>query len=161
MGDDPPAFASNALAPPPLVPGTVEQGRPMEEFLSPEEKKALQKQRLGLSLSEASSLGCGFRDRFDRKAALAYNFSGDQDRLALHMSIHGPSLSDPGRLEVNNLMIRFTHKFQKPAKSENPKRKCLFPSPYQGMAGSVYNELFVRDNFTVWDELSNRGVDFK
>lgn len=140
----------------------VEQGRPIEE-LYPEAqdddnpvKKAV---RLGLSRDESKALGCSMGDRFDRGAALAYNFSDKQSRVALHLSLSGPSFSDPGRLEVDSVMVRFTHKFQKPSRAQ--EKKCLFPSQVQGVIGSVYNEFFVRDTYTILDELKDRGLDLK
>ena len=139
-----------------FTPG-VSKGLPMENFLPEREKQ--EKIRLGLTAAESKALGCSIRDRFDRGAALAYNFKDEQTRLALHLNIEGPSFSDPGRLEVHKVMIRFTHKFQKPSKTE--KKKCLYPSGFQGLAGSIYNEFFLRENYTIWHELRDKGLDFR
>lgn len=110
--------------------------------------------KLGLSEDAAKSLGCNIRDRFDSGAALAYNFDDRQSRLALHLSMEGPSFSDPGRLQLNSVLVRYTHKFSKPPQSK--KEKCRFESNFQGVLGSAYNELFVRNNYTVWKELRQK-----
>lgn len=140
----------------------VEQGRQVEEFYpenQPEAKKRKTTIKLGLNRDAAKALGCDMGDRFDRGAALAYNFDNHQTRLSLHLSVDGPSLSNPGNLELNTAMIRFTHKFQKPSKTE--EAKCLYPSKVQGLLGSAYNELFVRENYTILDELKDRGLNLK
>lgn len=131
------------------------KGITLDDYETPSAKVT----KLGLTADEVRAFGCSMGDRFDRGAALAYNFKDDQSRVALHLSMEGPSFSDPGRLQFNSVMVRFTHKFQKPSTTE--KKKCLFPSGFQGMAGSIYNEFFVRENYTIWQELRERGLDFK
>lgn len=125
----------------------------------PENILAGQKKKLGLSREESQALGCDLGDRFDRKALLAYNFSDQQSRLALHMNVEGPSFSDPGHFQLNSFAIRFTHKFQKPAQRQ--KNLCLFPSGFQGLLGSSYHEFFIRNNYTVMDELKDMGLDLR
>ena len=110
--------------------------------------------KLGLSADESKALGCDIQDRFDRGATLAYNFDDHQSRLALHLNIEGPSLSNLSQIQINSVMLRFTHHFQKPA--EHKKEKCRIPSNIQGIIGSGYNELFLRNNFTIWTDLRNR-----
>jgi hypothetical protein len=126
---------------------SVTQGLSLADY-APEISKNPAK--LGLSEDAAKSLGCNIKDRFDRDAALAYNFDDRQSRLALHLSLDGPSFSDPGRMELNSFMVRYTHKFSKPPQSK--KEKCRFESNFQGVLGSAYNEFFVRNNYTVWKE---------
>ena len=109
---------------------------------------------LGLSEDQSRALGCNIGDRFDRGATLAYNFDDNQTRVAFNLSLDGPKLSDPSRLEVNSAMIRYTHKFSKPP--ANKREKCRFQSSFQGLVGSAYNELFIRNTFTVWKELRNK-----
>lgn len=101
--------------------------------------------------------GCSIKDRFDRKSTLAYNFSDDQSKLALNLSIRGPSLTDPGRLEFRGGEIRFTYQMQKYKK---PIERCRYASPVQGLVGSAYNEFFLRDNDTIRQELRAKGLDF-
>ena len=140
----------------------VQQGRPIEEFYPEaisERKKASKMIRLGLGRSEALALGCGLGDRFDNSAALAYNFDDHQSRLSLHMSVDGPSIGNPTNFEMNSVLVRFTYKFQKPSKTE--EARCLYPSRVQGLLGSTYNEFFVRTNYTILDELKDRGLDLK
>lgn len=149
------------LAPAPAI-SSVEQGRNFEEFYpenQPEAQKGKTTIKLGLGREASKALGCDMGDRFDRGAALSYNFDNHQTRLSLHLSVDAPSLSNPGNLGLNTAMVRFTHKFQKPSKTE--EAKCLYPSKVQGLLGSVYNEFFVRENYTILDELKDRGLDFK
>jgi hypothetical protein len=110
--------------------------------------------RLGLSESGAKALGCHMKDRIDRSAALAYDFDDHQTRLALNLSLNGPSFSDPSRLDFKSVMVRYTHKFSLP--QESRKEKCRFKANMQGVIGSAYNELFVRDNYTIWQELRTK-----
>ena len=35
------------------------------------------------------------------------------------------------------------------------KQKCRYSSQWQGLVGSGYNELIVRESDTVWDEVKN------
>lgn len=139
----------------------VQQGRTLDDFY-PENSDINKKKtviKLGLSKNESKALGCDIGDRFDNGAALAYNFSDQKSQLSLHLSVDGPSFSDPGNLEFNSVLVRFTHKFQKPSKSE--ANNCLFPSHVQGILGSAFNEVFVRDNYTILDELKERGLNLK
>lgn len=91
--------------------------------------------------------GCGIKDRFDRAAAVAYNFDDNQSRLALHMTVDGFGL---GGAEIEKAMVKFHYKFQ-PIK--NRKERCRYPSGFQGLVGSSYNEFFLRENNTVMQEL--------
>ena len=102
--------------------------------------------------------GCSIKDRFDRKASIAYNFSDDQSRIAFNAKIKGPSFSDPGRLEFRGLELRFTYKLQKDRKSK--KQHCLYNSPVQGVIGSLYNEFSARESDTIVQELRAKGLDF-
>ncbi|HOO51040.1 MAG TPA: hypothetical protein PLK94_07120 [Alphaproteobacteria bacterium] len=139
----------------------VERGRSLDDFY-PENSELNKKKniiKLGLSKNESKALGCDIGDRFDSGAALAYNFTNQKSRLSLHLSVDGPSFSDPGNFEFNSVLVRFTHKFQKPSKGE--ANNCLFPSQFQGLLGSTYNEIFIRDNYTILDELKDKGLNLK
>ncbi len=112
--------------------------------------------------------GCRPQDRLDREGTLAYQFGEDEkSRLALHMSIDGPSFSNPARFEVEKIALRYTFKFQE---HKNKKERCLYPSRYQGLIGSTYHELYNRDEGdrnafeAMYDqaiqEVEDRGLDF-
>jgi len=151
----------------PLI-SSVEKGRSMDEYYPETEyidvlkvpvKERKMQIRLGLGRNDSKALGCDLGTRFDNSSALAYQFDNRQSRVSLHLSVDGPSFSNPGNLEFNSVMVRFTHKFQKPPKSRS--ENCLFPSKVQGLLGSAYNELFIRNNYTILDELKDRGLDLK
>lgn len=159
--DLPFGLTDTAATPTPFAPVTtsVEQGQPLDDFLPETQNATATKKKLGLTADEAQALGCSIKDRFDRTAALAYIYNEERSRLSLHLGLEGPSFSDPDRFEVDHVMVRFTHKFGK--LSSKQKRKCLYPSHFQGIAGSVYNELVERENYTIWHELRERGMDFR
>jgi hypothetical protein len=103
---------------------------------------------LGLDTPEPPvPAGCSIKDRFDRKAAVAYNFDDRKSRLALHLDMGDTGF---GGIEVDKVMVKYTYKFQD---IPHRKDKCKYPSGFQGWAGSIYNEFFVRQNDTVWDQL--------
>lgn len=101
--------------------------------------------------------GCSIKDRFDRSSTLAYNFEDGKNRLEFNLDGKGPTFSDPGRLEFKGVAVRFVHKFQN---IKSPKERCRYESPVQGLVGSVYNEFYLRENDTVFQELHAKGVDF-
>ncbi len=101
--------------------------------------------------------GCSIKDRFDRSSTLAYHFNGGQERVELDVSAKGPSFSDPGRFEVKGVAIRFVHKFQN---IKSRKERCRFESPVQGLIGSAYNEIYMRQDDTIMHELNARNLDF-
>jgi hypothetical protein len=131
--------------------GGVQQGLSVSDY-DPKYRDAQAK--LGLSEDQSRALGCNIGDRFDRGATLAYNFDDNQTRIALNLSLAGPTLSDPTHLELNSVLLRYTHKFSKPPVSR--REKCRFQSSFQGLVGSAYNELFIRNSYTVWKELRNK-----
>jgi hypothetical protein len=135
----------------PTSEGGVQQGLSQSDY-DPKSKDYPEK--LGLSESESKTLGCHFADRFDRGATLAYNFKDNQTRLALHLNLEGPSLGEPSNLHLNSVMVRYTYKFSKPPASR--RDKCRFQSSFQGVLGSAYNELFIRNSYTVWKELRTK-----
>ncbi len=102
-------------------------------------------------LEAALPKGCSLRDRFDRNAALAWNFKDNQSRLALNMNIDGLGFSGA---EIDKVMLKFHYKFQ-PIK--NKKERCRYPSGFQGLVGSGYNEFFLRKNNTVMQELRDKN----
>lgn len=101
--------------------------------------------------------GCSIKDRFDRGATLAYNFSDGQSRLEFKLDGKGPSLSDPGRMEFKGVALRFRYQLQDIKK---PKEHCLYNSPVQGLVGTIYHELVDREQDTVVQELKVRALEF-
>ena len=105
----------------------------------------------------ALTAGCSLGDRFDNKETLAYDFAGGRSRVGLKLDMDGPSLSNPTRMQVNGVMFTFRRKLQP---VQDKKAKCRYDSAWQGFAGSVYNEMVLREDKTIWHELEDRGVDF-
>ncbi len=93
---------------------------------------------------------CSLRDRFDRKEAIAYNFSDGQSRVGLRLGIDGIGLSNPADIRLEEVKVNFRYRFQ-PIKKK--REHCLYDSPWQGTAASAYNELFVRENHTIYEEI--------
>lgn len=119
--------------------------RPAEDFLARAPRR--------LNLEDAPPPEhCSLRDRFDRKEVIAYNFADGQSRLGLKLGIDGFSLSDPGAFELREVRVNFRYRFQ-PIKKK--RERCLYASPWQGLAGSGYNELVLRDRHTVYEELDD------
>lgn len=98
---------------------------------------------------------CSLRDRFDRKEVIAYNFSDGQSRLGLKLGVDGFSLSDPG-FKFEEIKVNFRYRLQ-PVK--NKREKCLYASPWQGLVGSGYNELVLREEHTVYEALDDEIDD--
>lgn len=85
--------------------------------------------------------GCSIQDRFDRKALIAYEW--DRSRLSMDVDGIGGGKLDEVRLEYK---IRL--------QPEKPKKlKCRYPSKWQGLVGSGYNELVERKDDTVFEEV--------
>ncbi len=99
--------------------------------LSPDSKKANNK--------------CRIKDRFDRKAVLAYEWG--YKRIAL--DIDGVNLNGS-----SNKGIKLEYKMNLQRK-KNKMQKCRYKSKWQGLLGSGYNEVFVREKDTMWEELGN------
>lgn len=92
-----------------------------------------------------SSLKCRMKDRFDRKAVLAYEWG--RSRLAL--DVDGVNLSGGSEKAFR---LEYKIKFQ-PEKTR--KQRCRYSSSWQGLIGSGYNELFLRQENTVWSEVKD------
>lgn len=88
---------------------------------------------------------CRIKDRFDRDAALAYEWG--RSRLAL--DVDGVNLSGGSERAFR---LEYKMKFQ-PEKTK--KQRCRYSSSWQGLIGSGYNELFVRQEDTVWGEIKD------
>ena len=127
--------------------------RPMGELDLAQAYDTEQRQRAGFSPEEPSlPVNCSLGDRFDREALVAYNFSDGQSRLSLNMKTDDIGL---GGVEVEQVMLRFKYKLQ-----PIPHRKyaCKYPSGFQGLIGSGYNEFVRRERNTVWQELRDNSL---
>lgn len=89
---------------------------------------------------------CRIKDRFDRKEVLAYEWGDNR----LGFDVGGLNLADFGDFNVERVRVAYRLKLQ-PNKSK--KERCLYPSSWKGIVGTSYNELFIRETDTVWDEL--------
>ncbi len=107
--------------------------------------------RLGLEAPEPPvPVGCSLKDRFDRGAALAYNFDDQQTRLSLHLS----GDAGFGGFDMEKVMVKYTYKLQP---IPHRKDKCKYKSNWQGLIPSAYHELHVRQKNTVWDQLRDEN----
>lgn len=128
--------------------------RPMQDLdLAGERDERYERSSLSLGYSPEAPVpsGCSIKDRFDRTAALAYNFDNKQSRLSLHLDMGDTGFEG---IEVDKVMVKFTHKFQA---IPHRKDKCKYKSNWQGLIPSAYHELYVRENDTVWDELREKN----
>jgi len=122
--------------------------------IAPAAGRATQPVRAALAIEGGPPPGhCSLKDRFDRKEAIAYNFSDGQSRVGLRLGIDGFSLSDAGNFELEEVKINFRYRFQ-PIKKK--REHCLYASSWQGLAGSAYNELVLRETHTVYEELDDK-----
>lgn len=108
------------------------------------------------SFTPADYDGCKVTDRFDNRSTIAYNFD-DRHQVALNMAANGD-----GPMGVSRAVIVFRYKFDapKPTAREQQRAKCRYDSHWQGLVGSTYNELFLRDHNTVWGQIKDNGLDF-
>ncbi len=88
---------------------------------------------------------CNIKDRFDRKSVLAYEWG----RSKLSLDLDGINLKNSS---TKAILIQYKLRIQ-PEKTE--KQRCRFPSNWQGLIGSSYNELFIRKDQKIWDEITN------
>ena len=110
------------------------------------------------ALAQGGGDGCSFAGRFDNRSALAYNFDDNRSQIGFNMSVndHGS-----GMVNVSRAVVVFRYRFdhvKSPPREE--KEKCRYASHWQGLVGSGYNELFLRDHNTLLGEVRDRGLDF-
>lgn len=86
---------------------------------------------------------CSLGDRFDRGEVIAYEW----DRSRLGVDVDGLNMGGGG---MDAVKLQYTLRLQHERSSE---QACRYPSAWQGIAGSAYNELFLRQEDTVWQEL--------
>lgn len=122
--------------------------RPMETLNLAEREDEL---RYGGNNQPRLPAGCSFKDRFDNDSALAYNFDDQQSRLSLHVD----GDMGFGGFDVEQVMVKYRFRLQKDiARSEDA---CRYPSQLQGLLATGYNEFFVRERDTVWDEFRDKN----
>ena len=85
---------------------------------------------------------CRLKDRFDRKALIAYEW----DRSRLSLDVDGVNLRGGDK----SIRVEYKLRFQ-PEKTR--AQRCRYPSKFQGLIGSGYNEIVIRKEDTVWSEL--------
>lgn len=87
--------------------------------------------------ADATNLNCGIRDRFDRKALVAYHW-GTHERSRLALDVDGLGFDG----DIDEVRLEYSLRLQK----EKPKKMgCRYSSQWQGMVGSGYNEMFRRE----------------
>ena len=88
---------------------------------------------------------CRLKDKFDRKSVLAYEWG----RNKISLDIDGINLK-PSSTKA----VRFEYKLRiQPEKTK--KQLCRFPSNWQGLLGSGYNEIFIQKNTKLLGELTD------
>jgi hypothetical protein len=100
-------------------------------------------QRMGLTSSQAEEKGCRIKDRIDRDAIIAYQW--DQNRIALN--VKGINMDSDG---IEAVKLEYKLKLQP---NKNHKERCKYQSNWQGIVGSGYNEMFVREENTIWGQI--------
>ena len=102
--------------------------------------------KIYVSPNKKSGDKCKIKYRFDRKEVLAYEWG----RNRLGFDVGGVKLGGGG---INSVKIRYRLRIH-PEKTK--KEKCRYPSHWQGLIGSGYNEIFLRDEDNIWHLLRNR-----
>lgn len=137
--DDTPLYAAHYFAPPQGV-GVISQD---EEVLSEQVPNVVQ--ALGVESDGNTENRCRLKDRFDREALIAYEW--DRNRMSLDVDGIGGGSDNSG--------VRFEYKIRlQPEKSS--KQKCRYSAKWQGLLGSSYNELVLRKEDTVMEELKQK-----
>ncbi|GJL85166.1 MAG: hypothetical protein DHS20C02_09410 [Micavibrio sp.] len=93
---------------------------------------------------EVRPKSCRIQDRFDRKALVAYEWGG---RSRLGLDIDGISYDS---YDVEQVKLEYRLRFDT---YRTKKERCRYKSNWQGMVGTGYNELFVREDDTLWQEI--------
>lgn len=94
--------------------------------------------------SQEAIYECRLKDRFDRKALLAYEW----DRSRLSVDVDGINMSGSGDKGV---YVQYKLTFNPDKK--DPKKNCMHPSQWRGMIGTGYNEFIVRDGRVVVEDV--------
>lgn len=102
--------------------------------------------------TEQSSKKCSVKDRIDRDDLIAYQWG----RNRLGLDVDGINMRST---ELEGFKLQYTLRLQ-PHKTR--KEKCRYESGWQGMIGSGYNEMFLRQEDTIWmqlDKIKNDAED--
>lgn len=91
---------------------------------------------------------CRTKDRFDRAALLAYEW----DRSRLSFDVDGVNMSGDNA----GFLVEYKLRFQ-PEKTK--KQRCRYDSQWQGLLGSGYNELMLREDDRVHERVRSRAAD--
>lgn len=98
-----------------------------------------------LALSSSKMLKkCRIKDKFDRKALLAYEWD-DGERLSLDVDGIGMDST-----EISKVYLQYKISLQPELKKKDP---CKYASSYQGIVGSMYNELVIHEGQNLYDEV--------
>lgn len=103
--------------------------------------------------TEQSSKKCSIKDRIDRDDLIAYQWGG---RNRIGLDVDGINMRST---ELEGFKLQYTLRLQ-PHKTR--KEKCRYESGWQGMIGSGYNEMFLRQEDTIWmqiDKIKNDAED--
>ncbi len=106
-----------------------------QEGFHPETKTALR--------AEQTSKKCSIKDRIDRDDLIAYQWG----RSRLGVDVDGINMSST---ELESIKFQYTLRLQA---HKTRKEKCRYESGWQGMIGSGYNEMFIRQDDTIWDQI--------
>ncbi|MCB1782751.1 MAG: hypothetical protein KDI13_02035 [Alphaproteobacteria bacterium] len=106
----------------------------------------------GLGVTSAKSNGrCTIRDRFDNKSLLAYQWG----RNRVGLNVRGVHVGDA---QIQQVKIEYRLRL---AAEKTRREKCLYDRSWQGLMGSGYNEFFLRENDTVWEDLREMRRDLE
>ncbi|MCD8566750.1 MAG: hypothetical protein LRY36_02370 [Alphaproteobacteria bacterium] len=115
-------------------------------FIRDDSYQAEDIQRRTALQSDKIPSGCSIKDRFDRSETIAYQWG--QNRLGFTANMDGT--------DFKGGFLRYRLKFQP---HQTSKERCKYKSAWQGLVGSSYNEFFLRENNTVWDDLKALRLD--
>lgn len=102
--------------------------------------------------TEQSSKKCSIKDRIDRGDLIAYQWG----RNRLGLDVDGINMRST---DLEGFKLQYTLRLQS---HKTRKEKCRYESGWQGMIGTGYNEMFVREQDTIWmqiDKIKNDAED--
>jgi hypothetical protein len=94
--------------------------------------------------------GCSVQDRFDKDAALAYQW-GRSHRNRVSLDVDGLEFSPFGGSSADIEQVRIEYRLKLQGK-KSKKERCRGHHNWQGLIGTGYRELIDREENTVWDE---------
>lgn len=111
-------------------------------------------QSIASSLQETKNVTakkCNIKTRFDKDAVLAYEWG----RNRLGFDVNGLEI---GNSSIEEIKLEYKLNLQSQKTFE---QRCRFASPWQGLIGSAYHELIIREDDTIWQELRQIRIDFQ